>query len=69
MTAMRCSWWRAFAVSMATPMLLNRQKPMPRSGRQWWPGGRVSAKALPCSPRTTPSSAAIARPVDTRAMS
>jgi hypothetical protein len=42
-TATRPTRVRAFKASMATAMLLSRQKPMAWSRRQWWPGGRVNA--------------------------
>jgi hypothetical protein len=36
--------YRSFAYAAAMATLLKRQKPMPRSGSAWWPGGRTKAK-------------------------
>ena len=44
-------------------MLLNRQKPMPRSGVAWWPGGRTIQKAFFASLAITRSTACRQTPV------
>ena len=46
----------------ATATLLNRQKPIARSGVAWWPGGRTKQNAESSSPRRTASVAASAPP-------